>query len=277
MKDDTLSKIHSLELEIMDEVEKICNKYNLRYTLIAGSLIGAIRHTGFIPWDDDLDIAMPREDYEKFIEICKSELPERFIIDSHETSDLYYRLAAKIRIKNTLYVEKALINYKGNHGIWVDILPLDYAKKKKSILLWFQGTLKSILEVAIEKKSNVDISEKSLWKKILVKAFCIFSRKKLINMQKNIMKFQNKKDCKYIVNLASKYGYKKQTFLIEDYFPLKRVKFENMELNIPNNYDYILKTIYGDYMKIPPKEKQFIHTPVKIKLEDGEEIIYEKI
>ena len=277
MSEEMLKKIHKLQLEMMDEIDRICIENKLRYTLIAGSLIGAVRHGGFIPWDDDLDIAMPREDYEKFIEICKNNLSERFFIDSHETSDIYYRLAAKIRAKNTLYIEKQLINYKGKHGIWIDVLPLDYTVKKNSFKLKIQAALKSLLEVAIEKKTNIDISEKSIYKKVLVYFCCIIPRKKMISLQTKIMKLQNKKKCRYIVNLASKYGYKKQTFNIEDYFPLKRKLFEDRMFNIPNNYEKILKTIYGDYMKIPPKEKQFIHTPVSIKLEDEEEFIYEEM
>jgi lipopolysaccharide cholinephosphotransferase len=278
MKNKNLEKIHNLELEMLNEIVRICNKYDLNYFLIAGSLIGAVRHQGFIPWDDDLDIAMPREDYEKFISICSRELNERFLIDSYDTNKNYFRLAAKIRAKNTIYMEDYLVNYKGPHGIWIDILPLDYSVKSKSIILSVQSVIKSTLQVAIMKKQKADISDKKTYKRVISTIVSLLPVSFLTTTQTKIMKLQNNKtNKKYIVNLASKYGYKKQIFLIEDYFPAQKLKFENDEYCVPNHYDVILKKIYGDYMKVPPKELQTIHNPIKIKFEDGVELSDEEI
>jgi len=270
-----LRKVQLLELEILDEIDRICSKNKLNYFLIAGSLIGAIRHKGFIPWDDDLDIAMPREDYEKFIEICKRELNNRFFLDASEVSYKYYRLAAKIRINNTLYIQKDLKSYKGHQGIWVDILPLDETNNKKKLKI--QAYIKSLLEVAIEYKCKVDISEKSLWKRFISILVSIFPLKFLKIFQQKVMTLDNKKNYNYFVNLASKYSFKKQTFQKKDWMPAKKYFFENKKYNIPNNYDKILRSVYGNYMEIPSKDKQEIHNPIKIKFEDGEEHNYEKI
>ena len=270
-----LRKVQLLELEILDEIDRICSKNKLNYFLIAGSLIGAIRHKGFIPWDDDLDIAMPREDYEKFIEICKRELNNRFFLDASEVSYKYYRLAAKIRINNTLYIQKDLKSYKGHQGIWVDILPLDETNNKKKLKI--QAYIKSLLEVAIEYKCKVDISEKSLWKRFISILVSIFPLKFLKIFQQKVMTLDNKKNYNYFVNLASKYSFKKQTFQKKDWMPAKKYFFENKKYNIPNNYDKILRSVYGNYMEIPSKDKQKIHNPIKIKFDDGEEHNYEKI
>lgn len=270
-----LRKVQLLELEILDEIVRICSKYKLNYFFIAGSLIGAIRHKGFIPWDDDLDIAMPREDYEKFIKICKNELNNRFFLDASEVSYKYYRLAAKIRINNTIYMQKDLIKYQGHQGIWVDILPLDDTNNGKK--LKFQAYAKSLLEVAIEYKCKVDISEKKLWKKSISIFVSILPLRFLKFLQKKIMTFDNNKNYEYFVNLASKYDFKKQTFRKKDWIPAKKMFFENKEYNVPNNYDNILRSVYGNYMEIPSKDKQEIHNPVRIKFENGEEYNYEEV
>ena len=233
MKTEITKKIQKLEIEIIKEIDRIAKKYNINYFLIAGSLIGCIRNGGFIPWDDDLDISMPRKDYEKFIEVCKYELNDRFILDSRENNIYYYRLAAKVRIKNTKYIQDDLINYKGNQGIWVE--------------------------------------------KIVVFIFSIFSIKKLNNLQKKIMTKNNNKNYEYFVNLSSRYGYKKYIYKKSDWLPTKNKKFENINLPVPNNYDLILKGVYGNYMKIPPKEKQYIHNPILIQFEDGTVLKGEKI
>ena len=277
MKTEITKKIQKLEIEIIKEIDRIAKKYNINYFLIAGSLIGCIRNGGFIPWDDDLDISMPRKDYEKFIEVCKYELNDRFILDSRENNIYYYRLAAKVRIKNTKYIQDDLINYKGNQGIWVDILPLDDAKNKNNFDLKIQSAVKSLIEVTIEKKVGVDISNKSIWKKIVVFIFSIFSIKKLNNLQKKIMTKNNNKNYEYFVNLSSRYGYKKYIYKKSDWLPTKNKKFENINLPVPNNYDLILKGVYGNYMKIPPKEKQYIHNPILIQFEDGTVLKGEKI
>ena len=276
MKQELLKEVQTLELEILDEIVNICNKYNINYFFIAGTLIGAVRHKRFIPWDDDLDIAMFRNDYDRFIEVAQKELSDRFIIDSHDTTN-YYRLAAKVRIKNTIYMQEDLKNYQGEQGIWVDILPLDNVKKQKSILLSIQATLKSILEITIERKRKIDISYKSFFKRSIAFLLSIFPCSLLIKWQTNIMKMQNNNSNQFVVNLASKYNYKKQTFKKDVWVPNTTLEFEGKEYSVPGKYDIVLKQVYGDYMKIPPKEKQEIHNPIKIKFEDGREFAYEEI
>ena len=272
-----IKKVQKLELSILDEIDRICEKHNISYFLIAGSLIGAIRHKGFIPWDDDLDIAMVRADYDKFIEICSKELNEKYIIDSSKTSKKYHKIAAKIRIKNSEYVEKELENYDGNQGIWVDILPLDYSNKNKSIKLSFQNTIKKVfcsgLVVKCKVKNNMNI-----FNKIIAKIISFLPYSFLHKIIDKVVKMQNRGNKKYVVNFASKYGIKKQTFEYDIYFPIKKELFEKKEYPIPNKYDEYLTQIYGNYMKIPPIEKREIHNPIRIKFPDGEEIDFnEKI
>ena len=122
-----LSKLHRDILLIMDEVHRICTTHHLKYYLCAGSLLGAIRHNGFIPWDDDLDIMMPRSDYEKFITLSSSVLGDKFYLDWITTNPSYSRAFSKVCLKNTLFQENPGTNEKMNTewGIFIDIFPID--------------------------------------------------------------------------------------------------------------------------------------------------------
>lgn len=109
----------------MIELDRICKAYDIKYTLAYGTLIGAIRHRGFIPWDDDIDVFMLREDLLKLREICKTELNERFFYQNHETDKEYYYLFDKIRLNGTIFKETYLSKYNIHHGVYLDIFPVD--------------------------------------------------------------------------------------------------------------------------------------------------------
>ena len=278
MNSETLKKLHEAEVEILDEINRICEKYNIQYFLIGGTLLGAVRHQGFIPWDDDLDIAMPRKEYEKFIEICinKHELREKFIIDCIKTNSNYYLPFIKLRNKNTIYEQKNQKFYKGPKGIWVDIFPLDNAKnetnesKKEKIV----KNLKAVLYL-----KNFDYPNKNvgITKKIVIRIIKNFPNKFLNSLINKIMKFNNNEDYEYFVNFGSQYGLKKQTHLKKKYFPANKLVFEGKKYRVPNDYKYVLEKIYGkDYMKLPPEEKRITHNPLRIKFEDGEEYTFEQ-
>lgn len=281
MYDEILKKLRNIELEILDEVVEICEKYNLKYILTAGTLIGAVRHKGFIPWDDDIDIALPRKDFNKLIEICKKELDERFFLDCPETNDKYWLPLFKIRKKNTIYEEPFQKEYDRCKGIWIDILPLDNANKPNSIFLKIQAGMVNELRYAIILKTKMGEKRKLTNIKryislIYLYILMIFPTKILEEIQQRIMSFNKNDNSEYLVNLASKYGYKKQTFLRNQIFPTSKMQFEGKLYNVPNNSHYVLSKIYGqDYMKLPPIEKQETHMPRKIKFEGEEEIIFE--
>ena len=269
MDQNTLEQLHKHELEIMDEFVKICNKYNLTYFLYGGTLLGAVRHKGFIPWDDDLDLAMPRKDYEKFIEVAKNELNSKFELDNYHTNKLCYLNFSKIRNKNTILVQDfQKDNYEGPKGIWIDIFPLDNAKKEEgklqSLRIIFIKAMRSIAHY----KSNIYLGNNKIKiKKVLGKIFGIIPLNTLLSMQDTLMKKNEKKETEYFISIASQYNYKKQTMKKDIFIPAKELEFEGRKYKVPNNYTYFLERIYGDYMKLPPKEKRITHNPVEIKFE----------
>lgn len=277
MEECILKKLHKYEVEILDEIVKICEKYNLEYFLIGGTLLGAIRHKGIIPWDDDLDIAMPREDFEKFIDICSKEFNERFILDFHNVNNKYWNCFAKVRLKNTIFAEKQMEAYNGNKGIWVDIFPLDKSGKPK--ISKIQKKLVNIFQRIMYIKTGI-YSDKKFRRigNFVVNKILFFLNNNFWGMlQTKVMKIQNnnKKSLNFI-NFGSQYGIKKQTHPIDKFLPTVEVEFENKKYKAPGDYDYVLTKIYGDYMKLPPEEKRVTHNPLKIRFEDGEEIIFDE-
>lgn len=272
-----LDKLKQEELKILDYVVKICEDNNLEYFLIGGTLLGAVRHQGYIPWDDDLDIAMPRKDYEKFIKIFLNLDNSKYTLESGENSKVYWLPFLKVRNKNTIYQESVLKNYQGELGIWLDIFPLDNADKEVSKIQSFQFRYVKNSRYAISLKSKVIVPPKSRIKTLLFRIISLLPMKLLRFIQRKVMTINKNSNSKYVINLGSQYGMFKQTHLRDKYYPIKKLMFEGRSLNVPNNYDYILKKIYGhNYMILPPIEKRITHNPIFIKFEDGEELKFDE-
>jgi lipopolysaccharide cholinephosphotransferase len=128
-----IKKLHIIELAMLGEFIRICQKYSLRYYLIGGSALGAVRHSGFIPWDDDIDIGMPRVDYEKFLSVAQAELDADLFLQTHKTDPAYPFSFAKIRNSKTTFIQSDSSHLQMNHGVYIDIFPLDgYPSSKLS-------------------------------------------------------------------------------------------------------------------------------------------------
>jgi lipopolysaccharide cholinephosphotransferase len=272
MMDDLHLKLHHIQVEILNEIVRMCEKHSLEYCLIGGTLLGAIRHKGFIPWDDDLDIAMPRDSYERFIKLCESELNSKYHLDIYETNPNYWLPFAKIRKKNTAYVENALAKRKDiPHGIWVDIFPLDNAKHQNSFLQFIQAKLVKILRGYISLKQGYTAPTDSLKRFLGFNLLRFFSIKNAFTIQKKLMTLWNNQNTQYFVNLASLYDYRIETIPKSKFFPAVKVEFEGKYYNAPRDWDYILTRVYGDYMQLPPEAKRVNHKPVRIDFGDKDE------
>ena len=126
MEKESLDKLHDTLIEILDYVVSVCEENDLTYFLVYGTALGAYRHKGFIPWDDDLDIAMPRQDYEKFIEIANKNKDAKYTLQNELNEKKYYLPFAKVRKNGTKFVEDIAQNMYENEGIFIDIFVLDY-------------------------------------------------------------------------------------------------------------------------------------------------------
>lgn len=260
-------------VKILEEVHNLCERHGLKYFLDAGTLLGAVRHKGFIPWDDDVDIGMLREDFKKFLIIAEKELPEFLFLQTFETDKYYdvYPVPCKVRCNSTLFFEEgAKENHKMNNGIFIDVFPYDTLPKYKSVY-----KLQRMLSYNILKsfKRLRDKPEKLSFKNMIT-----FSFYKLI-----VIMFPNKRRLKFFELLVkwndrnSKYmGYGVDTYWSEyvynksDYFELNKLEFEGQYFYGPKNYDAILSKLYGDYMTMPKEEDRMWHAKEIKKLKSLE-------
>ena len=264
-----LFELHKEILSIMDSVDKICRKENLRYYLIGGSLLGAVRHKGFIPWDDDLDIVMPREDVEKFIELTENELPESLYLRWITTEKTYGQIVAKICKTNTVFDEYGNAYGKRN-GIFIDIFPLDLCEGYSSRLDKFRLYLNQ-LRVCLYLKSQGCNFNLNQFPYYIVNLF--LSEKKLHKLIMSLIKKQKKYGQTHYAMFGSGYALKKQTFPIEWFGEGVEISFENRTYLCPSNSKSVLTLTFGkDYMQEPPKEKQVTHNPIYVRFSNGNEI-----
>src|SRR5699024_7471673 len=122
---DEIKEVQKDQLDILIEFDRICKKNNIKYQLFAGTLLGAIRHKGFIPWDDDIDVCMLREDYEKFLNICNKDMKNEYFLQTYNSDTNYIMQFAKLRKNNTIFLERVTANCDIHHGVYIDIFPLD--------------------------------------------------------------------------------------------------------------------------------------------------------
>lgn len=259
-----IEDIKKLSFEVLCEIKRICEANGLTYSLTGGTLIGAVRHGGFIPWDDDIDIMMPRPDYDRFIEIVKNS-DCGFNLFSYEThGDDYWYPFAKACHKNTKLVENATVQGNVELGVYVDIFPVDgvgnsYPLAKTRVMM-FQ------LLHGLKVTSNWTKYRKSKLRKWYYEPFrfiCYVISKMLSKrfINRTIDKFVRRKpfeECRFAARLVGDYGSKEimPKELFESYID---VMFEGEEFSAVSDYDTFLKGLYGDYMQLPPKEKQVTH------------------
>lgn len=271
--EELLKKIHETQLEIAVEVKRICIKNNINYSLIAGSLLGAVRHTGFIPWDDDLDIGMLREDYNKFIVACKTDLNNKYFLQTWDTDSDFPLPIAKIRKKGTRYIERNSSKSNHHHGIFIDIFPFDNIpnnNRKKRIQDLKTYVLKRVL---IVKNNYIIFNENEKFKIIIYyifKTFTIFlSKDKIKKELYRIMTMYNFQQTDEITTFGGAYGYKKESIKIAWFNDLREIYFEGEEwLSLANPENY-LTHFYGDFRTPVPEHKRYNrHNIIDINFEE---------
>ena len=256
-EDLSLREAQSLMLDILKNVHELCEKHGIKYFLDAGTLIGAVRHKGFIPWDDDVDIGILREDYNKFLQIAKNELPDHLFLQTFETDKYYnvYPTPCKVRYNNTLFLEEGTEeNHKMHNGIFIDVFPYDSLPKLK-ITYKIQRTFSYNILKSFKRRR--DMPENLSFKNRITYSFYrlvvkMFPNKRRLKFFDYLTKW-NDVNSEYmgygLDTYWSEYIYKK-----EDYFDLIKLEFEGQYFYAPKNYDAILTQLYGDYMT-PPKEE----------------------
>ena len=244
-----LDRAKKVMVEILVEIDDICNRNKINYWLDLGTLLGAIRHKGFIPWDDDIDITMPRKDYNNFIQIVEKELSSKYFLHTNRTDKNCYSDWIKIRDKKSIYIEfgDKENNVSSNSGIFVDIFPLDRISIKNIKIFNF---LRKAFQINPFKYVFKSV-KKRLLHYLLSPAYLF--RKFFLKISKSIT---NSRGDIAIFGIETWVSY---SFEYELIYPLKKIEFEGLMFNAPNNCDKILQSYYGDYMKLPPIKDRQVH------------------
>lgn len=237
-------------LEIAVYADNICTQNNIQYCLMGGSALGAIRHKGFIPWDDDLDFFMTPDNYKKFkMAFEKNGDKSKFSIQEFGKCDDMCSIA-KIRMNDTAYIEDSLKEYDINHGIYIDIFMLHNAPN--NIFARYHQYIWSKYLV-VKGASNRGVFDRySFPIRVILKFMRIFPKRFLMKYAfKQVYKYDYKKT-KYCCNYLGRAKFKKGTYLAKWFSETKRLPFEKVELNCPIGLEEFMKQRFGDYMKIPP-------------------------
>lgn len=243
------------QLSILKVIDSICKKHNIKYWLDGGTLLGAMRHGGFIPWDDDIDIAMDLHDMKRFEELAPAELPENLFLQNPQTDPNVKEQMLKVRDLNSLYIEKG-DNFVSDYvkGIYVDIFPFEpHPDIPKSLTKRLsKGITKSVSILHHPHTYSLRAFAEFFW----------FGTKYLIYMSLWRLLKKICKSSRY-ANIPTMNGYG-ITHDLQTVLPLSTIKFEDSEFPAPNNPDQYLRNIYGNYMEIPPVEKQHFHSVIII-------------
>ena len=271
LKQTDLRKLQDVCLELVIELDRICRKNGIEYSLAGGSLIGAVREHGFIPWDDDADIAMTREEYEKFAEACERDLDrERFFLQNHHTDPAYPWGYSKLRRNDSKLVKEGQENMHFHNGIFIDIFIYDHVPDG-----YLARRLHYIKCFLIRKCQYAAVGKTEANSGLLRAVYAVMDRvpkEKVFAALERLAKKYNARDtelCRHLTfpypSLDCKYGL--PTSVFDGY---KDASFEGRSLRIVRNYDTVLTLKYGDYMT-PPPAKDIVYYPIEAIRFPGDE------
>ena len=235
-------------LDMVKELDRICRKHNIPYFLYGGTLLGAIRHNGFIPWDDDLDVGLMRKDYQRLMKVLPEELPSHIVLQTNDTDKNYFYFFAKLRDTRSFLDEGAYDRCFKYRGIFIDIFPFD------KLQLPLQRLKLQSYAYTLYRKGNGDGA--ALRK---IRALTWFNRHISFPVLRGISRLTGGKTLTYDFGIPFHIVYDEK-----DVFPLTTHRFEDTELSVPGNSDHMLRSQFGDYMRLPDLDKVEHHV---VKLE----------
>lgn len=250
----TVKDVQDVLLTMLKDIDKICTTYDIPYFLIGGSALGALRHKGFIPWDDDADIAMMKDDYDRFLDVLQKHCPEHFVFQCFEVDHRYNVLipGMKIRLKGTYLkevntlLENKCVGYDGCDGIFIDVFVYDYATKNKFYDVPLRLLQYPLMAIEIVCDNYLHFNP-------------VLTKKAIVKIARNYGKHNKKKNSPYIgldLTWVWKNPFKPYIYRKDDIYPVKYVDFEDTKLPVPKNTEVFLTTEIGpDYMT-PPSGKQ---------------------
>lgn len=258
--DEKMKKVWAVELELLELFQQICKKHGLQYFALGGTLLGAVRHKGFIPWDDDIDVGMPREDYDRFVALSQDEFPYPYRLIT-PMNDACYRAHAQIRHCETTGYPLVDETLKCNKGIFIDIFPLDGVADSQ-LAFKVQIARMKLLNRILVNYYYFDAKHENppVWKSLFHKLVCIGMKvldvKRVYRHYDEIAAKYSKRKTKKLGEISilfgdSRYHWRREVFAKTEEFP-----FEHGTIRVPQGWDEFLSHTFGDYMKIPENKKE---------------------
>lgn len=266
LDNETLRRLQLTELELMKEVDRICRKHEIRYSLDGGTLLGAVRHGGFIPWDDDADIMMSREEYSKFYRACKADLDwEKYFLQEFRTDKEYRWGYSKMRKNGTVFLREGQEHVKCHCGVCIDIfifdeVPNGYIQRR---LHWISCFVirKGLYSIVGKMKA------KTIGSKVVYSFLALFPRSFWVKWMLRLAQNENGKGRELISHLTFPNRKTIRYGVSSDYYnEYTELEFEKYPFMVIRDYDRYLTELFDDYMQLPPKEKRKTHPVSKIKL-----------
>ena len=254
--DTTRKKVWAIEIDLLLQLDRVCKKYGLQYYLMFGSLLGAIRHRGFIPWDDDLDVCMPRMDYETLLKIAPDEFKDPYFFQIPETDPGFFYTFAKIRNSNTTAFLELFQYQRFNMGLMIDVIPMDVCDEHDVEAHFHEIQTKTRENTTYMRMSNPNLSPADIER---VKAYPggdPLKRYYEIHRIATLHEDEANNLTGRITAVLTTYSCRKMILNAADLNKTILWPFEGFKFPIPAGYDNILKTIYGDYMQFPPIEER---------------------
>ncbi len=261
-----LRKIQLVQVELLNEVDRICKKHDIRYCIIAGTTLGAVRHGGYIPWDDDADVAMLREEYDKFAKVCQAELDtNKFYFQDNKYTPGYRWGYGKLRKKGTQFVRLNQEHMPYEQGVFVDIFPLDNVPENK-LKRWFHNLYCAYVRKLMWSEVGKH-SEKNPLKRLAYKLMGCVSEDGIRRQYNKLKDKSNNKPSELVRILTfptpknGYYGYYKKW-----YVDLADIKFEGCTFPAAKDYDGYLSFKFGNYMELPPVEQRKVHPVSRLEV-----------
>lgn len=286
LQDNDLDRLKKEMLEITDDIVTVCEKHNIKYILSYGSALGAIRHKGYIPWDDDIDISMPREDYNKFIEVAEKEIGDRYFIRCVTKGDSISVPTCHVKKKHTRYVNFSdLISLadepEETKCIYVDIFPLE----NSSDIKWIR-TLDAVISLSFQFiwaciRTNMSLKQMKAkgiiltseersalrLKAFLGKFFSFIPLYKWLQFYDKFAQKNKNNNSKYVTSYTGYKSISKSTYLRDKVCETVDAEFEGRMWRVPKDYDYYLTKIYKDYMVVPKSNNRKVHPIFELDFE----------
>jgi len=253
--------LHFIELEILKEFGRICEKHNLSYCITAGTLLGAVRHKGFIPWDDDIDVVMPRKDFDRLEKICLNYLPTGLFYQNYQTEANYPFYFAKLRKNNTEVCEESLIDVQMHKGVYIDIFPLDKCPKGKIFGKLFFKVMELLNCVVVAKVNRSFVcGYKKKYMRFLFAILKYLPKRLLISMReiwRILVGILSSGEC--LCTVGGAHGYPRETYKKEWFAESVLLEFEGAQYPAPVGWRELLTNMYGDYMQLPDEPERTGH------------------